>query len=62
MRTAFEEAAELLGNTPTICRTCYVHPAVPDAYRDGSLSQAWKRARSTDAMARGEQAVRHLLA
>ncbi|HEX7131130.1 MAG TPA: hypothetical protein VF228_01060, partial [Iamia sp.] len=25
---AFEDAAEVLGNTPTVCRTCYVHPIV----------------------------------
>lgn len=27
----------LLGNTPTVCRASYVHPAVFDAYADGSL-------------------------
>lgn len=61
VRAAFAEAAELLGNTPAICRTCYVHPAIPDAYRDGSLTEAWRGARSTTALARPEQAVRRLL-
>jgi DNA topoisomerase-1 len=28
--------AEKLGNTPSICRKCYVHPAVLDAYLDGA--------------------------
>jgi len=34
---AIEHVAERLGNTPSICRKCYVHPAVLDAYLDGSL-------------------------
>jgi DNA topoisomerase-1 len=34
---AIERVAERLGNTPAICRKCYVHPAVLDAYLDGSL-------------------------
>lgn len=33
---AIESVAEKLGNTPTICRKCYVHPAVLDAYLDGA--------------------------
>lgn len=31
--------AQRLGNTPTICRTCYVHPAIVDAYLDGVTIQ-----------------------
>jgi DNA topoisomerase-1 len=34
---AIEAAAGHLGNTPSICRKSYVHPAVIDAYMDGSL-------------------------
>src|SRR5262249_6769334 len=34
---AIEVVAKRLGNTPAICRKCYVHPAVIDAYVDGSL-------------------------
>ena len=34
---AVKIAAGRLGNTPTICRKCYVHPAVVEAYEDGSL-------------------------
>ena len=26
-----------LGNTPTICRKCYVHPEVLNSYMDGNL-------------------------
>jgi DNA topoisomerase-1 len=34
---AIEHVAEKLGNTPSVCRKCYVHPAVVDAYLDGSM-------------------------
>jgi DNA topoisomerase-1 len=34
---AIEAVAERLGNTPAICRAYYVHPAVIEAYMDGSL-------------------------
>jgi DNA topoisomerase-1 len=34
---AIKRAALHLGNTPTICRKCYVHPAIIDAYLDGSF-------------------------
>jgi DNA topoisomerase-1 len=34
---AIESVAERLGNTPAVCRKCYVHPAVIDSYLDGSL-------------------------
>jgi DNA topoisomerase I len=32
IKTAICAVAELLGNTPAICRRCYVHPAVLEAY------------------------------
>lgn len=37
---AIESVAEKLGNTPTICRKCYVHPAVIDSYLDGTIMEA----------------------
>lgn len=37
---AIESVAQKLGNTPTICRKCYVHPAVLDAYLDGTILDA----------------------
>jgi DNA topoisomerase-1 len=39
---AIESVARQLGNTPTICRKCYVHPAVIDAYLDGVTVSALK--------------------
>ncbi len=32
-----ERVAERLGNTPAICRKCYIHPVVLDTYLQGSL-------------------------
>ena len=34
---AIENVAMRLGNTPTVCRKCYVHPDILDAYMDGEL-------------------------
>lgn len=41
---AIEAVAERLGNTPSICRKCYVHPAVIDAYLDGTVIEALRDA------------------
>jgi len=38
LRGAIAQVAARLGNTPTICRKCYVHPAVLAAYAEGSLA------------------------
>ncbi|WP_083747333.1 DNA topoisomerase IB [Teichococcus deserti] len=37
VKAAIEHAATRLGNTPAICRKCYVHPEVLDSYLQGSL-------------------------
>jgi DNA topoisomerase I len=34
---AIEAVAKALGNTKTVCRKCYVHPAVLDSYLEGRL-------------------------
>jgi DNA topoisomerase-1 len=34
---AIEAVAGVLGNTPSVCRKSYIHPAVIDAYLDGSM-------------------------
>ena len=34
---AVDAVSQVLGNTRAVCRKCYVHPAVIDAYMDGSL-------------------------
>jgi len=37
IKEAIQHASERLGNTPTICRKCYVHPAILDAYTAGRV-------------------------
>ncbi|KAB0267750.1 DNA topoisomerase IB [Microvirga brassicacearum] len=37
IRAAIETVAARLGNTPTICRKCYVHPEILSSYLDGDL-------------------------
>ncbi|HYI15676.1 MAG TPA: hypothetical protein VEX37_09805, partial [Thermomicrobiales bacterium] len=39
---AVESVAKKLGNTPAICRKCYVHPTVIEAYLDGSMTETLK--------------------
>ncbi|MBV9739205.1 MAG: DNA topoisomerase IB [Hyphomicrobiales bacterium] len=43
LKAAIERVAKRLGNTVTICRKCYVHPAILDAYLDGELLVNWQR-------------------
>jgi DNA topoisomerase-1 len=44
LRFAIENVAARLGNTPTICRKCYVHPEVLTSYLDGNLVLEIKKA------------------
>jgi DNA topoisomerase-1 len=37
IRAALERAAHRLGNTATICRKCYVHPAILSTYENGEF-------------------------
>jgi DNA topoisomerase-1 len=37
---AIEAVAQMLGNTPSVCRKCYVHPAVLNSYLEGSVLEA----------------------
>ena len=46
---AVEDVAKKLGNTPAICRKCYIHPAIFDGYLDGSLLEGLK-ARADDVL------------
>jgi DNA topoisomerase I len=57
---AVEETARHLGNTPAVARQSYVHPAVVDAYLDGSfrgalLEAAESRIEPPSAADRGEE-------
>jgi DNA topoisomerase I len=45
---AIERVAKRLGNTKAVCRKCYVHPAVIDAYMDRSLVATLKERAETE--------------
>jgi DNA topoisomerase-1 len=38
LRAAIERVSGRLGNTPSVCRKCYIHPEVLNAYIDGGLA------------------------
>jgi DNA topoisomerase-1 len=40
---AIEQVSARLGNTVAICRKCYVHPALFEAYLDGTLAASLKQ-------------------
>jgi DNA topoisomerase-1 len=60
IKTAICAVAELLGNTPAICRKCYVHPVIVEAYlnhtRIAGLNLAGKELKQPDLRA-AERAV-----
>ena len=62
---AIEQVAQRLGNTRAVCRKCYVHPAVINAYLDGSMlktvAQRARAARAVGRMTAAETAVLALL-
>ena len=39
-----DKVAERLGNTRSVCRQCYIHPAVLEAWLDGDLLEGMRRA------------------
>ena len=43
LAVAIKGVAARLGNTPAVCRKCYVHPAVFEAYLEGDLPKALSR-------------------
>ncbi len=56
IRAVIEDVAGQLGNTVAICRKCYVHPAVVDAYTAGELKLK-KPARAEMSLRKEEAAV-----
>src|SRR6266496_1785624 len=42
IKHAIGAVAEVLGNTPAICRQCYIHPAVLEAYLNGNSINGFK--------------------
>ena len=43
IKAAVERVAKTLGNTPAICRKCYVHPAVLEAYLEGNVIETFRK-------------------
>lgn len=61
---AIERVAEKLGNTPAVCRKCYVHPDVLESYLDGTFVKLLQREAARKAarkLAKDEAAVLALL-
>ncbi|HVF71852.1 MAG TPA: DNA topoisomerase IB [Chthoniobacterales bacterium] len=42
VKDAISAVAKILGNTPTVCRKCYVHPAVLESYLNGAMIEGLK--------------------
>ncbi len=63
VKQAIDKVARSLGNTPTVCRKCYLHPDVVAANMSGTLPQVRKsrRAGNVTALAPEERAVLTLL-
>lgn len=40
INAVIDQVAAKLGNTRTVCRQCYVHPAVPEAWQTGELRRS----------------------
>ena len=62
-----KDVASQLGNTPSVCRKCYVHPGVLNIYLNGGMEGIFKRkmqrelSRSCRSLQREERALMHLL-
>jgi DNA topoisomerase-1 len=64
VRRAIAAVADKLGNTPTICRKCYIHPEIVACYMEGALSAvaaAPATHAASSALPREEAAVLRLL-
>jgi DNA topoisomerase-1 len=43
LNAAIDQVADHLGNTRSVCRNSYIHPAVVEGYLEGSLARRWQR-------------------
>ena len=57
IRDAISAVAEVLGNTAAICRKCYIHPAVVEAYLNGKAIAGLNGANADVDLRTGERAV-----
>ena len=62
---AVEAVSKQLGNTPAICRKCYIHPLVLEAFQDRALFARWEgalgEAHDEEGRRREEAALLHFL-
>jgi DNA topoisomerase I len=63
---AIKSVAQRLGNTPAVCRKCYIHPAVLDAYQSGAMTTLLSDVKPTTAthphaLRPEESALMHLI-
>lgn len=56
-----KDVAKRLGNTPAVCRKCYVHPEVLDAYLESGNLQLQQKVRHTEGLVEEERFVLALL-
>ena len=49
-----KQVARQLGNTPAVCRKCYIHPAVFDLYASGRIAETLK---NTNGLTEGDIAA-----
>ena len=63
IKDAISAVSKMLGNTPAICRKCYIHPAVLETYLDGNSIEGLKKKteetleREIDDLRAGETAI-----
>ncbi len=55
---AIKAVADKLGNTPSVCRKCYVHPAVLEMYLSGDISAEAAKEELEEQIAEHEHALR----
>jgi DNA topoisomerase-1 len=58
---AIDAAAEVLGNTRAVARSCYIAPQVPTSWRAGELTEHWKGSRKATHLSRQERATARVL-
>jgi DNA topoisomerase-1 len=52
IKSAIGAVAKMLGNTPAICRKCYIYPAILENYLDGNLIEGLNQ-KTEDAVTAG---------
>lgn len=57
VKTAITAVSKILGNTPAVCRKCYVHPAVLETYLSGNMIEGLRK-KTEQALAENVQDLR----